>query len=297
MHLIHTATAALATLPSLHAIAQATAQSQIQSALPDNSSNHLFNPTPRENWRPLAADRPDATESPITVDAGAFQIEASFAELGLDRENGDQTTSLSIAPINFKIGLTNRIDLQLLINPLEQIDAPNQRSETGMGDLGFRVKINLWGNDIHRADQPPTGRTAFALIPYAIFPTGDNDVTDNAYQFGLITPFSIELNGGWSLGAQVEAAFTHDQDASTQTTVDLVHTLVLGRDIAGNLAGYLEYIGEYSFHGDAEYRPTASAGLTYTLDANTVLDAGLLVGLDNGDTQDLRLFTGITRRF
>ena len=307
----HARTAALAILPILNAAAQPDTQSHgsqrprqtievtptldatDSSVLTHKSGFHLFNPTPRERWRPLAADRPDATESPISVDAGAYQIEASFAELGLDREDGNETTSLSIAPINFKIGLTNRIDLQLLINPLEHTNTSNARAETGTDDVGFRVKINLWGNDMHETGE----KNALALLPYVVFPTGDDDVTDDAYQFGLIVPFSTELAGGWSLGAQVKTTFTHDDSAPTQTTAALAHTLVVGHDIAGDLAGYIEYIGEYSFHGDAEYRPTASAGLSYTLNADTVLDAGLLVGLDNGDTKDLRLFTGITRRF
>src|SRR5207247_8308607 len=36
----------------------------------------LFNPTPRELMREMNTDRPDKTESPYTVDAGHFQVEA-----------------------------------------------------------------------------------------------------------------------------------------------------------------------------------------------------------------------------
>ena len=47
---------------------------------PDKSKYTLFVPTPRDMWRPLSADRPDITESPVTVDAGAVQVEVSFFE-------------------------------------------------------------------------------------------------------------------------------------------------------------------------------------------------------------------------
>ena len=44
------------------------------------SAYTLFSPTPRDMMRELAADRPDTTESPFTVDAGHYQFELSFAE-------------------------------------------------------------------------------------------------------------------------------------------------------------------------------------------------------------------------
>ena len=49
----------------------------------DKSQYSLFNPTPRELWRPLSADRPDFTESPFTVDAGALQLELSFVDYAI----------------------------------------------------------------------------------------------------------------------------------------------------------------------------------------------------------------------
>ena len=40
---------------------------------------NLFNPTPDDHLRPFNTDRPSKTDSPITVDAGRFQLEADFA--------------------------------------------------------------------------------------------------------------------------------------------------------------------------------------------------------------------------
>jgi hypothetical protein len=44
------------------------------------SEHTLWNPTPRSECRAMSADRPDFTESPYTVDAGAFQLEMSFVD-------------------------------------------------------------------------------------------------------------------------------------------------------------------------------------------------------------------------
>jgi hypothetical protein len=38
----------------------------------------LFNPIPKDQMRPFSIDRPDVTESPISVDAGHFQFEGDL---------------------------------------------------------------------------------------------------------------------------------------------------------------------------------------------------------------------------
>ena len=58
----------------------------------DKSQYDLFNPTPSELMRELSPDRPDATESPLTVDAGHFVIEASIFDWR--RNDGSHTLSL-----------------------------------------------------------------------------------------------------------------------------------------------------------------------------------------------------------
>ena len=47
--------------------------------MPDKSGYNLFNPVPENLLRDLSPDRPDATESPYTVDAGHYQLEMDFA--------------------------------------------------------------------------------------------------------------------------------------------------------------------------------------------------------------------------
>ena len=47
----------------------------------DKSVFNLFNPVPKDLMRELAADRPDKTDCPFTVDAGHFQIEMDFVNL------------------------------------------------------------------------------------------------------------------------------------------------------------------------------------------------------------------------
>src|SRR4026208_36946 len=83
------------------------------------ASHHLFNPTPRHLMRDMSTGRPDKTESAYTVDAGHFQLEMDVLNYSYDRDNGlpgdTRIESVAIAPMNLKVGLCNRADLQLML--------------------------------------------------------------------------------------------------------------------------------------------------------------------------------------
>src|SRR4051794_27837936 len=109
----------------------------------------LFSPTPREAMREMATDRPDTTESPITVDAGHVQVEAEPASWTRDREEGVTTTSFD-ATVNLKVGLDDRTDLQLVLEPYHRVKVDGAGADSvddGIGDTTVRLKRNLWGDD------------------------------------------------------------------------------------------------------------------------------------------------------
>ena len=76
---------------------------------PDKSQYNLFNPTPRKLWRNFSTDRPHKTETPFTVDAGRFTMEADLFiyTKNIDRPNNTTTESYNYFVPNFKVGLTN----------------------------------------------------------------------------------------------------------------------------------------------------------------------------------------------
>src|SRR5437868_2200079 len=118
----------LLTLVLLPAIARAQDKSQFT----------LLNPTPADRMRAFDSDRPGTTESPITVDAGHFQVEFSFAEFTHDRTDGVTADTLLAVPVNLKVGLLNNVDLQFLLEPYVNRrtkggGAPSARDD-GFGD-------------------------------------------------------------------------------------------------------------------------------------------------------------------
>jgi len=252
----------------------------------DKGRYTLWNPTPRELRRPLSADRPDATESPYTVDAGAVQLEASFVEYGFDERGGTQTHTVRATPINLKLGLTNSTDFQLLFDPYIHQSGTGPGDPEGVGNLGFRVKQNVYGND--------AGRTALAVMPFVLFPSGDNTVASDRVEWGVIVPFAADLGGGWGFGTQVELGRINDGGGGADTEIS--HTAVFSREITERIGVFAEYIGTGNLDAD-NYAPSLSGGATYRLDPDTVLDVGVVVGLDDDATEDVTVFMGITKRF
>src|SRR5215471_10187549 len=112
---------------------------------PDKSQYTLFNPTPINLRRPCNTDRPSKTDSPFTIDAGVFQIESDLPNWTLDYEDGVRTRTWIVGNTNFKLGLTNWMDLQVFpqfyVNKRTSGPAFGKPLEQdGFGDTTVRLK-------------------------------------------------------------------------------------------------------------------------------------------------------------
>ncbi|MGH7162562.1 MAG: transporter [Planctomycetota bacterium] len=235
----------------------------------DKRRYHLLDPTPRSLMRPLSADRPDVTESPYTVDAGRFQIEASVLEW--TRDDGDV---FSILPVNLKAGLFPDVDAQLVFAPL--VFDGHGDDAGSFDDATLRVKFNVWGND--------EGDTAFAVMPFLTVPT---DVDSDEVTGGMIFPFAAALPGDWGLGLMAEVDYLGNSEYQLVTTASVGHT------ISGDLAGFLEFANAA---GEGPWAASLNAGVTYGVSEDLQLDAGVRIGLTDA-ADDFSFFAGFTLRF
>lgn len=264
--------------------------------MPDKSQYTLFNPTPRELMREMSTDRPDKTESPYTVDAGHFQVEADILNYTYDRHNTDfsntRVESLSIAPINLKVGLRNNVDLQLVIETYTSVRAHDVSTgavekNRGFGDIIPRLKWNIWGND--------GGPAALAVMPFVKLPTNQDDLGNNSVEGGVIVPLAVQLPYDWSMGLMTELDWVHDSVGSGHHA-EFVNTITLGRDIIGDLAGYAEFFSLVSTESGSDWVGTVDLGLTYGLTDDIQLDAGVNLGITRS-ADDINPFLGISWRF
>ncbi len=282
---------ATAVLATLHAGSpEYDTASEKASAPVDKWQYHLFNPTPRELMREMSTDRPDTTESPITVDAGHLQIESSAFDFGRTRQGGVTEEVFTYGAMNLKLGLLNNVDIQFVFDAFTEVRTKNHATnitETveGFSDLQMRLKINLWGND--------GGRTAFAFFPFIKIPTG-SDLSNDKVEGGLILPFSVELTERLGLGLMLETDFVYDEERRGYEA-EFVHTAVLGYSLTEKWGAFVEYAGVTGSAALA-YQATAVGGFTYAVTDNLQLDVGARVGL-NEAAEDFGAFTGMSIRF
>jgi len=218
-----------------------------------------------EPVREMVTDRPDTTESPYSVPAGMYQIEASFFDYSREANRGEASADQWIfGQINFKLGVTHDSDLQVVVNS-HAIAGQSQRGDitrtSGFGDITVRYKQNLWGND--------SGTTAFALMPYVTIPT-HTQVSEEAWAGGLIMPLAISLSDRLSLGLMGEMDIVHDAETSGQD-LEWLHSATLGISLTEKLGMYFELVGIAG--QDTNYQALFDTGLTFALTDNLVFDA------------------------
>ena len=260
----------------------------------DKSDYTLFNPTPRELMREMFTDRPDLTESPYTVDAGHFQIEMDVLNYSYDRHNYDHSAveATSLAPMNLKVGLCNRTDLQVMIEPWTSVRTRDRAANSteknrGFGDITPRLKFNVWGND--------EGPTALGLMPFVKIPSNQDGLGNNSVEGGLIIPFAAALPAGWGFGTMLEVDVMKDGDNNGYHP-EFTSSITFSHDIAGRLGGYVEFFNVASAENDARWLASVDFGFTYGLTDDIQLDAGVNIGVTRA-TDDVNPFLGISVRF
>jgi hypothetical protein len=262
----------------------------------DKSQYTLFNPTPRELMREMSTDRPDKTESPYTVDAGHFQFEMDLVSYTCDREStggvDTRVDAWAIAPINLKVGLCNKVDLQVVVETWNYARTKMSGGgatvhQRGFGDITTRLKYNFWGND--------GGKTAFAAMPFVKLPTNQDDLGNNSVEGGVILPLAVELPRGFGMGLMTEFDFNRDATGDGYHT-EFVNSITFSRDIVGNLGGYVEFFSLVSTERGTDWIGTVDLGLTYGLMENIQLDAGVNIGVTRA-AEDVNPFVGLSWRF
>lgn len=250
---------------------------------------------PSGPMREMSTDRPDKTESPYTVDAGHIQVELDLVTTTRDRDGGDgggtRAETLTVAPFNFKYGLDDRTDVQLVVEPyLRQTvtDRATGRRDRidGFGDVTVRLKRNLWGND--------GGATALAVMPFVRLPTSRDGLGSGAAEFGLIVPLAVSVADG--LGLRLMTQVDLVREAGNGYTPSFINSATVAFDLTERLGLYTEVFTERSTEQGAEWVVTGDVGLTYALSDNIQLDTGVNIGLTDA-ADDLNLFIGVSRRF
>ncbi|MBA3961120.1 MAG: transporter [Chthoniobacterales bacterium] len=287
--MIRTATLALCFGALLRSVSRGESETRT-----DKSEFNLFHPTPNNLLRSFSADRPSQSTGPYTVDAGHFYLEISADSYLFDEPGGGtRVERWNVAPFNFRIGLTNDVELDFAYADYIHLrieDRASGKTEThdGLGDFVLQAKINLLGND--------GGKVALSLIPFLKIPTNTNGLGNDSVEGGLGIPFQAMLPGGLTLALETGAqAVRNDSDTGYDpaffNAVLLSHSLFVDK-----LTGYLEYYDVGTANSETTHAAFIDTGLIYQILPNAEIDLGCNFGVTDA-APDYQPFVGFSFRF
>lgn len=229
--------------------------------------------------RPLSTDRPDATESPYTVDKGHFQIEMEMASA--TRGGGEE--SYAFAEMNLKYGFGADSDLQFVLPLYGHVAG----GADGFGDMQIRVKHNLWGNN--------DGDTALAIMPYVQIPTGADGLSSDEVEGGIIVPLAVEGPDGWGFGFQVQADVVADETGDGHH-FSFLASATAAHSLTECVGFFVEAVGIAGEGSEASTEAYFNTGLTWAARENLQFDGGVRIGLTD-DSEDFTPFIGVSSKF
>ncbi|MEO6739173.1 MAG: transporter [Chthoniobacteraceae bacterium] len=262
----------------------------------DKSHYSLFSPVPAAQMREFDTDRPDKTNSPHTLDAGHFQLEMDAFAFSHDRNTSARdfvrNDNWTFANANLRIGLTNWLDLQLLI-PFYQVNrdhdlaAGTVAKQQGIGDLTVALKMNFWGND--------GGKTAGALGFFVKAPTANHNLGNGQVEGGAVILLGATLPGDFNLSFNTGVNVTAN-DTGSGHHAEFINSVSVSRKIFGPLSAYAEFWTDISVQAHAPVAATVDGGFLLMLGKNVQLDTGVNLGVTR-TAPDVQTFFGLTVRF
>jgi hypothetical protein len=246
----------------------------------------------------MATDRPDTTESPLTVDAGHIQIETNLFGYARSRpdEDGTVTDSYEFATTNVRIGLTNSTEINVVWQPYGSVrtraaDVGTPSRQSGIGGVDIRGKVNLWGNDTFER----TG-SALALLPFVTLPTKeDNGISPEHVEGGLIVPLALTLPHKFGLGLNGGVVWVKNDDAAGYRA-EYLASASLAYEWTDKLGTYYEVAANFDTDDPRGDVVVLGTGITYAVTDNLQLDAGVNLGVTSAADR-VNPFVGVSSRF
>lgn len=215
----------------------------------------------------LTSDRPDFTESAVTVGQGITQWELGYT-YSFSNDGTTQLRSHSYPESLLRAGmLADWFELRVGWNYASgaaKALGGSQQNYHGSEDLYLGVKLALTPQD--------GALPAMALIPQAMVPVGSGGLSAGECLPGVNWTYSWDLSDRWSLAGQTQINRALDT-VTNRPFLDFSQAASIGFGITERIAGYFEW---YCMIPDgADVDPTLhyiNGGMTYSVSNNLQLD-------------------------
>ncbi|MEA5123174.1 transporter [Xanthomonas floridensis] len=239
----------------------------------------------------LCTDRPTKANATCTVPAGDWQLETDIGNYTRDTQPGTRTETSYFTNPTLKVGVSDRIDLQLNWAPQLQVKsadrATGERSSlSGGGDIYLRMKARVYQSET----------ASVALLPFVKAPTARTGLGNDTWEGGLAVPINFALPSSFSLTFGPELDWLADSDGSGKH-VAIVNVINLARPLTPRLSMAVELwssINRDPAQTIEQY--SADIAAAYLINPLLQLDVGANVGL-NDRTPDTQVYVGLSHRF
>lgn len=203
----------------------------------------------------IITDRPDFTESGVSVPKGKVQVEGGFTLVdfgGID--------VFSLPETLVRIGMKDGLELRIGIPDYEDWEF-----KSGIGNLKIGAKLEI--------DDLLDGWETAAIATIEL-PTGDDDIGSDHLSVDVLLAGGTELNEIYSFGSQVSVSLSGTDDG---VDFGIGGTAVVSRSVAESLSSFLELAVAIPDFGEMEL--ILHGGMAYLVQKNMQLDVHLGLGL------------------
>ena len=232
---------------------------------------------------PLVSDRPDFTESTVTMGRGEVQVEGghTFTRVTSSKEN-------TTGELLVRIGLGSRAELRLEPGSYTKLTSPlGDASGREDGGLGVKVRLHTPPND-ERSIVP-----AVALVLDSSLPTGSERFRQNRLQPEAKLASAWSLTDRIDLSTNVNVARPRDENGRY---TELAASASFGFELTPRVSAYAEMYGFAPQVRGVGRTGYANSGFTLSVTPNVQLDLRGGIGL-NGDAPDYFVGAGLVRRW
>lgn len=172
---------------------------------------------------PLVSDRPDFTESPLSVQPGIFQVEG-----GLTFQTST-VDALTAGELLVRYGLMDRLEVRLGVP--SWVSLSDAADTDGFSDASVGVKYQIG---------PTTSGWDVAVLGAVSLPTGDNAFSSDRVDPSALLSAGRAVNERVSLTGQVRGSIVGRGNDSILET-----SLAAGFGLLPDLAGFTEVLGRF----------------------------------------------------
>ena len=236
------------------------------------------------NSEPIQANRPGQADPPTVLPAGVAQIEGGVT---FERQTGDSpdTDTLSVPELELRLGIHERLELQLFIDGIVHEWRDSDGNHTGVSDLQIDMRALLCEQE--------GWRPAMAIDFGLSLPTGSDFVTSDGIDPEAEILYAWDIAEHWNLNGNFDfASESQGRDDSSRHFI-FRPELALGLAISERLGAFVEYYGV--IEEDADNQHSMDSGLTLLMNNDLQLDISAGAGL-NDAAPDFFVAAGIAWR-